>query len=198
MGAEPTLAWTLQRPAAQYANKVATIDRGTGERRIWSEVADRVNGLSSGLLGLDLEIGDRVGALMLNSGRHFELWFAIPGAGMVMNDLNYRLAEEELAFICGDSDVKVLFVDDNYLDVGRALLQRVDSLHTLVWTGPGDAAPKVASRTRRLLRRLSSIFLNNNTTASPQSFTPEVQQGFQRGRCSPIATSPQMQCTGSE
>ena len=35
-------------------NKVATIDRGTGERRIWSEVADRVNGLSSGLLGLDL------------------------------------------------------------------------------------------------------------------------------------------------
>ena len=51
MGAEPTLAWTLQRPAAQYANKVATIDRGTGERRIWSEVADRVNGLSSGLLG---------------------------------------------------------------------------------------------------------------------------------------------------
>ena len=48
MGAEPTLAWTLQRPAAQYANKVATIDRGTGERRIWSEVADRVNGLSSG------------------------------------------------------------------------------------------------------------------------------------------------------
>ncbi|MGA0270179.1 MAG: AMP-binding protein, partial [Ilumatobacteraceae bacterium] len=97
MGAEPTLAWTLQRPAAQYANKVATIDRGTGERRIWSEVADRVNGLSSGLLGLDLEIGDRVGALMLNSGRHFELWFAIPGAGMVMNDLNYRLAEEELA-----------------------------------------------------------------------------------------------------
>ena len=59
MGAEPTLAWTLQRPAAQYANKVATIDRGTGERRIWSEVADRVNGLSSGLLGLDLEIGDR-------------------------------------------------------------------------------------------------------------------------------------------
>ena len=61
-------------------------------------MADRVNGLSSGLLGLDLEIGDRVGHLMLNSGRHFELWFAIR-PGMVMNDLNYRLAEEELAFI---------------------------------------------------------------------------------------------------
>ena len=63
MGAEPTLAWTLQRPAAQYANKVATIDRGTnvasGQRWLTSEWS------SSGLLGLDLEIGDRVGALML-------------------------------------------------------------------------------------------------------------------------------------
>ncbi|MGB0729031.1 MAG: AMP-binding protein [Ilumatobacteraceae bacterium] len=180
MGAEPTLAWTLQRPAAQYANKVATIDRGTGERRIWSEVADRVNGLSSGLLGLDLEIGDRVGALMLNSGRHFELWFAIPGAGMVMNDLNYRLAEEELAFICGDSDVKVLFVDDNYLDVGRALLQRVDSLHTLVWTGPGDAAPEGCIAYETLVASplvdlppqqhdgLAAIFYTGGTTGLPK------------------------------
>ena len=180
MGAEPTLAWTLQRPASQYANKVATIDRGTGERRTWSEVAERVNGLSSGLLGLDLEIGDRVGVLMLNSSRHFELWFAIPGAGMVMNDLNYRLVEEELAFICGDSEVKVLFVDDNYLATGRALLQRVDSLHTLVWTGPGNDAPEGCIAYEALVSTtpvelppqhhdgLAAIFYTGGTTGLPK------------------------------
>lgn len=33
-----------------------------------------------------------------------------------MNDLNFRLAVEELAFIAVDSDIKVLFVDDMFLE----------------------------------------------------------------------------------
>jgi acyl-CoA synthetase (AMP-forming)/AMP-acid ligase II len=79
---------------------------------------------------------------MVNSARHFELWLAIPSAAMVMNDLNYRLAVEELAFICTDSDVKVLFVDETYLDTARAVREQVDTLTTLVWTGPGTDAPE--------------------------------------------------------
>ena len=172
-GYRTNTAWTLQRPAAQYANKVATIDRGTGERRIWSEVADRVSGLSSGLLGLDLEIADCAEHLC-STVVVLELQFAIPGAGMVMNDLNYRLAEEELAFM-GDSDVKVLFVDDNYLDVGRALLH-VSTTH-IGSTGPASAP---AARIRALVASplvdlpqqqhdgLAAIFYTGGTTGLPK------------------------------
>ncbi|MDA2945367.1 MAG: long-chain-fatty-acid--CoA ligase [Actinomycetota bacterium] len=180
MGAEPTLHWALQRPVDQFGDATATVDIGTGERRTWIETADRVNGVASGLLGLDLDDGDRIGVLMLNSARHFELWFAIPFAGMVMNDLNYRLAVEELAFICDDSQVRVLFVDDSFLDVGRQLLDRVESLATLVWTGPGDAAPdgclayeSLAATARVELPdaqhdTLAAIFYTGGTTGLPK------------------------------
>ena len=180
MGGEPTLSWALERPADQHAGGVATIDLGTGERRTWTEVAGRVHGLASGLMGLGLDHGDRVGLLMLNSARHFELWFAIPAAGMVMNDLNYRLAVEELAFICTDSDVRVLFVDDTYLETGRRLVDQVESLTTLVWTGPGSDAPEgtvayeslVATAPAKLPDQshdqVAAIFYTGGTTGLPK------------------------------
>ena len=180
MGGEPTLSWALERPADQHAGGVATIDLGTGERRTWTEVAGRVHGLASGLMGLGLDHGDRVGLLMLNSARHFELWFAIPAAGMVMNDLNYRLAVEELAFICTDSDVRVLFVDDTYLETGRRLVDQVESLTTLVWTGPGSDAPEgtvayeslVATAPAQLPDQshdqVAAIFYTGGTTGLPK------------------------------
>jgi acyl-CoA synthetase (AMP-forming)/AMP-acid ligase II len=49
--------------------------------------------VATALVGRGLRRGDRVGLLMLISARHFELWYAIPSAGLVMNDLNFRLAQ---------------------------------------------------------------------------------------------------------
>ena len=138
---DPTIAWVLDRATNINPHGDATIDLGTGERRDWAEVARRVDGVASGLNSIDLDRGDRVGVLMLNSARHLELWFAIPVAGMVMNDLNFRLATEELRFICDDSQVKLLFVDETFLPVARQLRDSVASIHTLVWVGPGTDAP---------------------------------------------------------
>lgn len=177
---EPTLTWVLERAAQQFADNEATVDLETGERRTWAETAARVAGLASGLRGIGLDDGDRVALLMLNSARHFELWFAIPAAGMVMNDLNYRLAAEELSFICTDSDVRVLFVDDTYLATGRQLLETVDTLTTLVWTGPGTDAPEgtiayeslVASAPVTLPHaqhdHVAAIFYTGGTTGLPK------------------------------
>ena len=138
---DPTISWTLDRAALVKRDLEATIDVKTGERRTWGETKRRVEGVASALIGMGLDRGDRVGVLMLNSARHFELWFAIPAAGLVMNDLNYRLAAEELRFICDDSGVKVLFVDDNYLSIAHQLRASVPSLETIVWVGAGNDAP---------------------------------------------------------
>jgi len=78
---------------------------------------------------------------MLNSAPHFELWYAIPSVGLVMNDLNFRLAAEELRFICDDSQIRVLFVDDTLLPIARQLAEQVASTEQLVWTGPGTDVP---------------------------------------------------------
>ena len=138
---DPTISWTLDRAALVKRDVEATIDLKTGERRTWGDTRRRVHGVASALNAMGLDRGDRVGVLMLNSARHFELWFAIPAAGLVMNDLNYRLAAEELRFICNDSGVKVLFVDDTYLDVAHQLRTIVPSLETIVWVGVGTEGP---------------------------------------------------------
>ena len=135
------ISWALERAAVQHADKEATVDIGTGERRTWSETRIRVSGVAAGLRDLGLDNGDRVGLLTLNSARHLELWFAIPEGGMVMNDLNYRLSIEELVFIANDSNIKVLFVDDTFLDAGRQVIERCGDMHTLVHMGPGTSPP---------------------------------------------------------
>lgn len=139
---EPRVGWALERAGKQHADKEATIDLGTGERRTWQETSERCISLATGLRDRGLRRGDRVGILALNSARHLELWFAIPAAGLVMNDLNYRLAEEELAFICGDCDIRMLFVDDTFLETGLRLKDRCDVLGELVHVGPGTDAPE--------------------------------------------------------
>ena len=84
---DPTISWVLNRAATTHRDHEATVDIHTGERRTWGDTRRRTDGVATAL-ARDLEAGDRVGVLMLNSARHFELWFAIPAAGLVMNDLN--------------------------------------------------------------------------------------------------------------
>ncbi len=140
--ADPRIGWVLDRAARERAAEVGTIDLGTGERRTWTEVKRRVDGVASALASLDFDRGDRVAILSLNSSRHLELWFAIPASGLVMNDLNFRLALEELRFICDDSQVRLLFVDETFLQTGLALRTACDALETLVWLGVGDDPPE--------------------------------------------------------
>jgi len=177
---DPTIGWVIERAASIAGAEESAIDLATGERFTWLETKRRVDGLSTALAALPLDRGDRVGVLMLNSARHLELWFAIPGSGMVMNDLNYRLAPEELRFICDDSGVKVLFVDGSFLAVGRKLLEECPEMTTLIWTGPGRDAPEgttayeslagVAPSTLREPQSedLAAIFYTGGTTGLPK------------------------------
>jgi acyl-CoA synthetase (AMP-forming)/AMP-acid ligase II len=195
---DPTIAWVLDRAANINPHGAATVDLGTGERRDWAEVARRVAGLAAGLNGLSLDRGDRVGVLMLNSARHLELWFAIPVAAMVMNDLNFRLAPEELRFICDDSQVKVLFVDETFLPVARQLRDKVASIETLVWVGPGTEAPHGTIAYESMVdtppielpelesQDVAAIFYTGGTTGlprAPSSRTATSQQTHYTWRC---------------
>lgn len=132
-----SLMWPLERAAAVRGSHLATVcgDR----RRTWSEVKARVLGLIGGLRELGLAPGDRVSVLMLNSDRHLESWFAIPGGGFVMADLNFRPALEELRFTVQDSGARALIVDDAHVAVGQHLRALVPCLEFLIYAGDGEA-----------------------------------------------------------
>lgn len=136
------LGSTLARAARLNPSREAVID---GEIRFdYATLERRVAGLGGGLLGLGLQAGDVVAVLSLNSHRHLECWLGIPRVGLVLNELNFRLAPSELAFILTDCEAKALVVDDQFLDAGRELLEQCPSLEHLVHAADAPAEGTVA------------------------------------------------------
>ena len=131
------LSWPLRRSARLHADAPAVI---AGDRTVtYAELSERVHGLGGGLDRLGVGTGERVGFLGVNSLAHLECWLAVPAFGRVLVDLNFRLAEEELAFMADDAGIGVLVVAPEQLDVGRALRDRCASIRRLVFDGPGPA-----------------------------------------------------------
>lgn len=132
------LGWPLRRAAHLYRDSLAVID---GERSVtYGELAERVHSLGAALDELPVPAGGRVGFLGLGSLAHLECWLGVPAAGRVLVDLNFRLAEDELAFMVDDCDLEMLIVDQAQADVGRALRGSCESLTTLVLDA-ADAIP---------------------------------------------------------
>ena len=128
------LSWPLRR-AARVHGDVVGVTAG-GRSLTYAELARRVGGLGAALAELEIAPGARVGFLGVNSLAHLECWLAVPAFGHVLVDLNFRLAEEELAFMVEDAAVELLIVDRDQLEVARALRERCPSLRQLVLDAP--------------------------------------------------------------
>src|SRR3954451_3674900 len=131
MANQGTLSWPMARALATRSKAEAIVD---GETRLtYLQWGRRVRGLPAGLRSLGLRTGDVIASIGQNSFRHLECWVGIPTAGMVLNDLNYRLAVPELGFIINDCGARAIVADGAYLEVARQLKQRCSSLKYLVY-----------------------------------------------------------------
>jgi len=83
----------------------------------------------------------RVGILSLNSDRAIISFHAAIWAGMVPNYLNIRWAAAELRDSIEDFTPAILVVDDMFLELGREMLKRCDSVTSLIYIGEQDDAP---------------------------------------------------------
>jgi len=81
------------------------------ERSSYGRLAERVRRLASSLERMGVEPGDRVATFAWNSIRHLELYLAVPSMGGVLHTLNIRLFEEDLHYIVGHAEDKVIFLD---------------------------------------------------------------------------------------
>jgi fatty-acyl-CoA synthase len=59
-----------------------------------------------------IQHGEAVATLCWNHYVHLEAYFGIPASGGVLHTINLRLAAEEIAYIIGDADDRVLLIDD--------------------------------------------------------------------------------------
>jgi len=88
-----------------------------GTSRTFAEMQERVNRLANALQAMGVGKGDKVSVMALNSMEYVEVYYAGAKLGAVFVPLNYRAKHEELWYMCNNSETKVLFVGERYLDL---------------------------------------------------------------------------------
>ncbi|HTS71921.1 MAG TPA: fatty acid--CoA ligase [Terriglobia bacterium] len=121
----------LKRHAAQlFGNKIAVV---CGEDRFtYRQFNERADRLSTALLRLGVQKGDRVAYLSFNCHRLLEAYYGVPQIGAILLAMNIRLAPEELAHILNDAAPRVLCFDPEFIPLVEALRANVSSVERYI------------------------------------------------------------------
>ena len=100
---------------------VSVRTEGDLHRQTYAQSFARTAQLAHALTELGIRPGDRVATLAWNGYRHFELYYAISGAGAVCHTINPRLSAEQMIYILTHAEDRVLFVDVTFVPILQAL-----------------------------------------------------------------------------
>ncbi|KAI3668932.1 hypothetical protein L6452_40149 [Arctium lappa] len=101
----------LDRAATVYGDSTSIIYNHT--TYTWSQTHKRCLQLASSLAGIGIRRNDVVSVLAFNIPAMYELQFAVPMAGAVLNNLNTRLDARTISVMLRHSESKLLFVDSH-------------------------------------------------------------------------------------
>ena len=162
----------LERSATVHADRPALRD---GDLQLtYGEFASHCARFSGALSAAGVGEGDRVAVLAPNSAMAIAATFAVPLAGAVLVALNTRLSADELAFILGHAEAKLLIADGELEELAGQALERSTAEARLVIDGPsGDLDQQIAAaeplrRERRDEWSLLSLNYTSGTTGKPK------------------------------
>ncbi len=134
-----TLNQMLRRNLEFNPDKIALIE---GKRSFtFAEMYDRCQRMANALLGFGLKKGERVAILSKNSIENAESYFSIPGAGLVLVMLNFRLAPRELKDILLDSEPGVIMVNEEYREAFAQIHKDLPSIKEVIFVGDPSQKP---------------------------------------------------------
>ncbi|MDG5747428.1 long-chain fatty acid--CoA ligase [Qipengyuania sp. XHP0207] len=84
---------------------------GSETRTNWAGIHRDARKMAQALQALGLKPGDKVASLAMNHSRHLVSWFGVAGMGGVLHTCNPRLFEEQLEYIVGHAEDKVMLYD---------------------------------------------------------------------------------------
>lgn len=117
---------------------VSAKTEGGFERTTWGEVGRNAHRIGSALRLRGMEPGDRIATLAWNNRRHLELYFGVPGMGMVCHTVNPRLAPEQMVYIINHASDRMLFIEKTFVPVIAGLRDQLTSLRGIVLLGSRD------------------------------------------------------------
>jgi 3-(methylthio)propionyl---CoA ligase len=131
----PLLVSSLIRHADRHHGDTLIVSRrveGDIHRYTYREAHARCRRLAKALQRLGAKPGDRIATLAWNGHRHFELCYAISGAGMIFHTVNPRLFPEQIAWIVNDAEDVLLFVDLTCVPLVQKLQPAMRTLRNIV------------------------------------------------------------------
>jgi len=101
-------------------------------RYTFRDAFGRTRQLANALQGLGLQPGDRVATLAWNDYRHFELYYAVSGSGLVCHTINPKLFPEQVVYIINHADDQFVFVDLLVVPLLEALKDQLPNVRGFV------------------------------------------------------------------
>ena len=157
------------------------------KRLTYAELHDRIGRLASALAKIGVEPGDTVGVLDWDSNRFLEAFFAIPMMGVVMQTVNVRLSQEQIAFTIDHAGASTLLVNDEFVELLQSILPQLPKVKTLVVMSdrpaPKTGALQFAGEYEELLAaaRLDFVFPDLDENVQATTFYTTGTTGLPKG-----------------
>jgi len=144
MQSQPLLVSDILRFAAAAHPAREIVSRQIDEPIVtsnYAQLARRAGRLAGALTTMGVRPGERVATLAWNTIRHLELFYAVPGLGAVLNTVNPRLFEDQIAYILEHAEVARLFVESDLVPLVERLAPSVQGLRDVVVLCAADRLP---------------------------------------------------------
>jgi len=97
-----------------------------GETRYtYTQLAERVARLASGLAALGIKPGSTVGVMDWDSHRYLECFFAVPMMGAVLHTINVRISPDQILYTINHAADDVILVNAEFLSIVEAIRDRI-------------------------------------------------------------------------
>ncbi|AOY58339.1 MULTISPECIES: AMP-binding protein [Desulfococcus] len=128
-----------RRNAHLYRDRTAVVSGGL--RRDFQTLLRDAEAFAAALADAGVEKGDRVAILAMNDHRFFTLFGAASALGAIVVPLNWRLSDDEIAFILSDAGPRMLISDGNFADRAEALGEKAGGMTTVFWNSTDSRRP---------------------------------------------------------
>jgi fatty-acyl-CoA synthase len=110
-----TIAEQLERTAQAHGERLSLV---FGTRRLtWAETREASRDLARAMLAAGVRRGDHIAVWLPNYPEWVLLWFASAYVGAVVVPINTRYKTEEVAYIVGQCDARLLVMTDEFLGI---------------------------------------------------------------------------------
>ncbi|GJH26314.1 fatty acid--CoA ligase [Caballeronia novacaledonica] len=101
-------------------------------RMTYTGLRERIARLAGGLSQLGVQHGSTVAVMDWDSHRYLECYFAVPMMGAVLQTVNVRLSNAEIAYTINHAGAEVLLVHTDFLPVLAAIRDQLETVRTFV------------------------------------------------------------------